>query len=67
MFCPDLKDGADIFDLRRIDRAAGCIVLVRPDQYVAHVLPFDAHAALPAFFDKFMLRGGMSAHGVPPS
>jgi phenol 2-monooxygenase len=66
MFCPDLKDGADIFDLRRIDRAAGCIVLVRPDQYVAHVLPFDAHAALPAFFDKFMLRGGMSAHGVPP-
>jgi phenol 2-monooxygenase len=66
MFCPDLKDGADIFDLRRIDRAAGCIVLVRPDQYVAHVLPFDAHAALPAFFDKFMLRGGMSAPGVPP-
>ncbi len=56
MFCPDSKHGFDIFDLRRIDRAAGCIVVVRPDQYVAHVLPFGAHASLSAFFDKFMLR-----------
>jgi phenol 2-monooxygenase len=61
MFCPDFKQGADIFDLRRIDRAAGCIVVVRPDQYVADVLPFDAHASLAAFFDKFMARGGMAA------
>jgi phenol 2-monooxygenase (NADPH) len=60
MFCPDLERGVDIFDLQRIDRA-GCIVVVRPDHYVAQVLPFDPHASLPAFFDKFMLRGGMSA------
>lgn len=61
MFCPDVRHGADIFDLRRIDRAAGCIVVVRPDQYVAHVLPFDAHAALAAFFDAFMVPGGLPA------
>jgi phenol 2-monooxygenase len=55
MFCPDLKSGADIFDMRGIDRERGCIVVVRPDQYVAHVLPLDAHAELAAFFDGFML------------
>ena len=56
MFCPDLKAGQDIFDLRGIDRQLGCMVVVRPDQYVAHVLPLDAHAGLVAFFDGFMLR-----------
>jgi phenol 2-monooxygenase len=29
-------------------------VIVRPDQYVAAVLPLDAHAGLSAFFDRFM-------------
>ena len=55
MFCPDLKDGNDIFDLRGIDRDRGCMVVVRPDQYVAHVLPLDAYADLTTFFDGFML------------
>ena len=55
MFCPDLKSGNDIFDMRGIDRKRGCMVVVRPDQYVAHVLPLDAHAELSAFFDGFML------------
>jgi len=36
--------------MRGIDRARGCMVVVRPDQYVAHVLPLDAHAALSQFF-----------------
>ena len=31
------------------------MVVVRPDQYVAHVLPLDAYAELAAFFDAFML------------
>lgn len=56
MFCPDLAHGQDIFDLRGIDRARGCVVIVRPDQYVAHVLPIDAHDELAAFFDSFMLK-----------
>jgi hypothetical protein len=54
MFCPDLKNRNDIFDLRGIDRTGGCMVVVRPDQYVAHILPLDAHAELGAFFDGFM-------------
>jgi len=54
MFCPDPRNGPDIFDLRGIDRRAGCIVVVRPDQYVGHVLPLDAHAQLAAYFDGFM-------------
>jgi phenol 2-monooxygenase len=48
-FCPDRKAG-DVFDLRGVDRDAGCVVVVRPDQYVAHVLPLDAHEALAGFF-----------------
>jgi phenol 2-monooxygenase/3-hydroxybenzoate 4-monooxygenase len=54
VFCPDLKDGPDIFDLRGIDRARGALVVVRPDQYIAHVLPLDAHQALADFFAGFM-------------
>ena len=45
-----------MFDLRGIDRERGCIVVVRPDQYVAHVLPLDAYEELAAFFDGFMRR-----------
>ncbi|HVE52731.1 MAG TPA: FAD-binding monooxygenase [Ramlibacter sp.] len=55
VFCPDLEDGPDIFDLRGVDRARGALVVVRPDQYIAQVLPLDAHAALAAFFAGFML------------
>jgi phenol 2-monooxygenase len=55
MFCPDLKSGHDVFDIRGIDRQAGCMVVVRPDQYVATVLPLDDFAALASFFDGFML------------
>jgi phenol 2-monooxygenase (NADPH) len=56
MFCPDLKGGNDIFEMRGIDRDEGCLVVVRPDQYVAHVLLLDAHEELAAFFDRFMLE-----------
>lgn len=55
MFSPDVKSGQDIFDMRGIDRAQGCMVVVRPDQYVAHVLPLGAHTELAAFFDGFMV------------
>lgn len=55
VFCPDLKAGHDIFEMRGIDRHAGCIVVVRPDQYVAHLLPLQAVGELAAWFDGFML------------
>ena len=53
-FTPDINGGPDIFDLREIDREQGALVVVRPDQYVAHVLPLDAHGELTAFFARFM-------------
>jgi phenol 2-monooxygenase len=56
MFCPDLKSGNDIFSMRGIDRESGCMVVARPDQYVAHVLPLNGHEQLAAFFDGFMTR-----------
>jgi len=56
MFCAALKDGENIFDIRAIDRDQGCVVVVRPDQYVAHILPLDAFGELSAFFNGFMLR-----------
>jgi phenol 2-monooxygenase/3-hydroxybenzoate 4-monooxygenase len=55
VFTPELKCGVDIFDLRGIDRAHGALVVVRPDQYIAHVLPLDAHQRLADFFAGFML------------
>jgi phenol 2-monooxygenase len=39
----------DIFELRGVDRS-GVIVVVRPDQYVANVLPLASTAALADFF-----------------
>jgi phenol 2-monooxygenase len=32
------------------------MVVVRPDQYVAHVLPLDAYPQLASYFDGFMLE-----------
>lgn len=56
MFCPDFKSGHDVFTMRGVDRKAGCMVVVRPDQYVAQVLPLNDFAALSAYFDAFMLQ-----------
>lgn len=58
MFCPDLKSGQDVFAMRGIDRKAGCMVVVRPDQYVAQVLRLDDHAGLASYFDGFMQKVG---------
>ena len=57
VFAPDPKAG-DIFDARAIDRAQGALVIVRPDQVVANVLPLDAHPALCEFFGRFMRERG---------
>jgi len=58
VFCVDHKSGNDIYQMRGIDRRKGCLVVVRPDQYVAHVLPLDAHADLARFFDGFLVAAG---------
>ena len=39
------------------------MVVVRPDQYVAHVLPLDGYQQFAAFFDGFMLpQSDQDAH-----
>ncbi len=53
MFCPDPVAG-DIFELRGVHRETGCMVIVRPDQYVSHILPLDAHEALVDFFTEIL-------------
>jgi phenol 2-monooxygenase len=55
-FAADSRLGVDIFDERGIDRAAGALIVVRPDQYVAHVLPLDAFDELDAFLGGFLLE-----------
>jgi len=59
-FTPDAAR-EDIFDARGIDRDAGCLVVVRPDQYIAHVLPLDDVGALAEFISAFMLPVGAPA------
>ena len=50
VFCVDHKDAGDIFDMRGIDRESGCMIVVRPDQYIAHILPLDSYDDLSGFF-----------------
>lgn len=50
VFCADPKSGTDVFAARGIARTAGCLVVVRPDQYVGHVLPLTGREALTAYF-----------------
>ncbi|WP_457810214.1 hypothetical protein [Pseudomonas defluvii] len=47
VFTPDSSQ--DVFALRGIDRERGAMVLVRPDQFIAHVLPLDGYEELEAF------------------
>ncbi|MFI5062029.1 MAG: FAD-binding monooxygenase, partial [Actinomycetales bacterium] len=51
----------DIFDLRGIDRR-GVVVVVRPDQYVAQVLPLAATEELAAFFRPILSTTRVTAH-----
>ncbi len=55
-FCADQKGDRDIFSMRGINRENGCMVIVRPDQYISHILPLDAYEDLRVFFDGFMLK-----------
>jgi len=52
VFATDGKGTKDIFDLRKIDRKQGVLVLVRPDQYVAQVSPLSESDALFQFLES---------------
>ncbi len=55
-FCIDPKAG-DIYEMRGVNREQGCMVVVRPDQYIAQVLPLDAHAQLSHYFAGILTAG----------
>jgi phenol 2-monooxygenase len=64
VFAPDLSEGRDIFDLRGIDRAQGCLVVVRPDQYVAAVMPLDAYGELATYLGRFMGKSSLPSESA---
>jgi phenol 2-monooxygenase len=66
VFCSEKRTGEDIFDMRGIDRKNGAVVVVRPDQFVASVLPLDGFVELAAFFDAFMIASRPTAPLVSP-
>lgn len=49
VFCPT-PNGTDIFDVRRINRSEGAVVVTRPDQYVSLVAPVHAPDSIQDFF-----------------
>jgi phenol 2-monooxygenase (NADPH) len=56
VFSPDTRSPeGDVFDLRGIDRTQGALVVVRPDQHVAAVLPLDDGEGLASFLDRVLL------------
>lgn len=59
---PNAWSKTDIFTERELSRA-GVVVIVRPDQYVAAVLPLDAVSELEEFFQGVFL-GGIGRRGA---
>lgn len=57
---PTRWNDVDIFAERGLSRD-GVVVVVRPDQYVAAVLPLSATDELAAFFDEWMVPQGVLA------
>ena len=45
-----------IYESRGVSEEKGCVVVVRPDQYISAVLPLgeEAHGSLENFFGGFM-------------
>lgn len=50
------QPGNDVYDLRGVNRTDGCVVVVRPDQHIAAILPITAHLELAEFFNHFMIQ-----------
>ena len=55
MFCPCFDGSGNIFDVRGIDLQRGCMVVVRPDQFVANIVALTAYDELSSFFSAVLL------------
>jgi len=62
IFCAD--PAQDIFDMRGIDRTTGCVVVVRPDQFVGTVLAPTDHEALARYFEPLLLTARQQGEGA---
>lgn len=60
VFCVDHKGCGDIFDMRGIDREHGCMIVVRPDQYISNILPLEAFEELSEFLAVILASVGES-------
>ena len=52
---PGLEASKDIYQLRGVDRTQGAVVIVRPDQYIAQVLPLNEYAAFDEYFATYLI------------
>ncbi len=57
---PGLEATQDIYQLRGIDRSKGAVVIVRPDQYIGHVLPLDEFEAFDQYFETYLLDANVT-------
>ncbi|MDI9333340.1 MAG: FAD-binding monooxygenase [Cytophagales bacterium] len=55
-FCAITHERHNIYAMRGINQQQGCLVVVRPDQYIAQVLPLDSADTLATFFGEFMIN-----------
>ncbi|MFK8076735.1 MAG: FAD-dependent monooxygenase [Granulosicoccus sp.] len=53
VFCA--MPSADIYDARGIDRKQGALIIIRPDQYIACVLPLNDYKGVAQYFDRIMI------------
>jgi phenol 2-monooxygenase (NADPH) len=53
-FCVIEDSPQNIVEMRRINKELGCLVVVRPDQYIAQILPIGDTEGLMQFFASFM-------------
>ncbi len=53
VFCRAVN-GSDIFNKRGLDRKRGALLLIRPDQFVAHVVPLEAVDELTDFVSRIL-------------
>ena len=58
---PGLEATQDLYDLRGVDRAKGAVVVVRPDQYIAQVLPLNDFDTFDKYFATYLLDTKVSA------
>ena len=56
LFCFGADDDSNFYSNRGIDENEGCLIVVRPDQYVSKILPFNAVNELGQHFSAFMIE-----------